>query len=439
MDTRGSRAQAADEKAARALQKNEQLGRAKLSQLENTHAANVARLQQEAEAQTRQLTGVHNAKMAKLNDEQQTRWQTLAGEWKNCIQPIHETIRAANAAADELFPGLAERRSGNNGRSPRGIQKRGEIRARWKWTPENWPRRCRRTNAWPCPFPANFSVPLALTYPAEGSILFETAKTGGDEAMAAINNIIFRLLSTTPPGKLSFTIFDPVGLGQNFAALMHLADYEEQPSSTAASGRRPRQFEEKLADLNEHMEKVIQMYLRNEYATIAEYNAQAGVHRGEISFPRHRRFPGELQRNRRRAGCSTSPPAARAAAFTRSSTGTSGSRCRRISFPTNSGKTASASSATENGFVLADWRDPGTRLMLDAAAAAGIRHAISPRGRREQQGFQPRRGAVRAGRAAGRRDLDGGHDRRTARAHRPHRRDQAAVSRHRQGHAPARA
>src|SRR5437879_12831558 len=36
-------------------------------------------------------------------------------------------------------------------------------------------------------------------------------------------------------------------------------------------------MEEKLAELNEHMEKVIQMYLRNEYETIAEYNAQAGT------------------------------------------------------------------------------------------------------------------------------------------------------------------
>ncbi|HUR47861.1 MAG TPA: FtsK/SpoIIIE domain-containing protein, partial [Candidatus Saccharimonadales bacterium] len=37
------------------------------------------------------------------------------------------------------------------------------------------------------------------------------------------------------------------------------------------------QIEQKLADLNEHMEKVIQMYLRNEYKTIAEYNEQAGT------------------------------------------------------------------------------------------------------------------------------------------------------------------
>ncbi|HXE42313.1 MAG TPA: FtsK/SpoIIIE domain-containing protein, partial [Candidatus Baltobacteraceae bacterium] len=120
-----------------------------------------------------------------------------------------------------------------------------------------------------------FSAPLALTYPQQGSILFETNKGGENQAVAAINNIIFRLLSTTPPGKASFTIFDPVGLGQNFAALMHLADYEEGAINSRI-WTQTTQFEEKLAELNEHMEKVIQMYLRNEYATIAEYNARAG-------------------------------------------------------------------------------------------------------------------------------------------------------------------
>src|SRR4029078_7967271 len=94
--------------------------------------------------------------------------------------------------------------------------------------------------------------------------------------MAALNNIIFRLLSTTPPGKLSFTIFDPVSLGQNFAGLMHLADYEESHINSRI-WTQTNQLEQKLAELNEHMEKVIQMYLRNEYATIAEYNAQAGT------------------------------------------------------------------------------------------------------------------------------------------------------------------
>jgi DNA segregation ATPase FtsK/SpoIIIE, S-DNA-T family len=273
VDTRGSRAQTADEKAARALRKNEQLGRAKLSLLERDHAGNVARLQQESEAQTGQLTAVHNAKMAKLNGEEQTRWQALAGEWKNCIQPIHETIRAANAAAEELFPGWQHpvwkqwtlpdefKNAAKFGRVEVDAGKLAEATLKDKRLA--------------LPFPANFSVPLALKYPGQGSILFETARTGGEEAIAAINNIIFRLLSTHPPGKLSFTIFDPVGLGQNFAGLMHLADYEESHINSRI-WTQTAQLEEKLAELNDHMEKVIQMYLRNEYETIAEYNAQAG-------------------------------------------------------------------------------------------------------------------------------------------------------------------
>ena len=57
---------------------------------------------------------------------------------------------------------------------------------------------------------------------------------------------------------------------------MHLADYEEQIINSRI-WTQSGQIEQKLADLNEHMEKVIQMYLRNEYATIAEYNEQAGV------------------------------------------------------------------------------------------------------------------------------------------------------------------
>ncbi len=93
--------------------------------------------------------------------------------------------------------------------------------------------------------------------------------------IGTLNNIILRLLATTPPGKLSFTILDPVGLGQNFAGLMHLSDYEESLINRRIWTQRD-QTEERLAELSEHIEKVIQMYLRNEYATITEYNAQAG-------------------------------------------------------------------------------------------------------------------------------------------------------------------
>ncbi|MEP4078533.1 FtsK/SpoIIIE domain-containing protein [Haloferula sp.] len=121
--------------------------------------------------------------------------------------------------------------------------------------------------------PAEFEVPMALGFPGHGSLRFE-----GDaaEAAGAINSVVLRLLATHPPGRVAFTFIDPVGLGRDYAGLMHLADYED----TIIHGRiwtQSQQIEERLAELNEHVEKVIQMYLRNEYETITEYNEQAGT------------------------------------------------------------------------------------------------------------------------------------------------------------------
>jgi hypothetical protein len=86
---------------------------------------------------------------------------------------------------------------------------------------------------------------------------------------------MLRLLTSLPAGKVRFTIIDPVGLGENFAGFMHLADFDE---SLVASRiwTEPDHIEQRLADLSEHLENVIQKYLRNEYQTIEEYNREAG-------------------------------------------------------------------------------------------------------------------------------------------------------------------
>src|SRR5207237_646135 len=61
----------------------------------------------------------------------------------------------------------------------------------------------------------------------------------------------------------------------NFAGFMHLADHDD-----ALVGGRiwtdSEHIETRLTDLTEHMETVIQKYLRNEFETIDDYNAQAG-------------------------------------------------------------------------------------------------------------------------------------------------------------------
>ena len=123
---------------------------------------------------------------------------------------------------------------------------------------------------------AVFAAPFALGFPDHGSLLIETSGEAAAAATSVLNAIALRLLASLPPGRASFVFIDPVGLGRDFAGLMHLADYEE----TLIAHRiwtQTTQIEERLSELNEHIEKVIQMYLRNEFATIAEYNEQAGT------------------------------------------------------------------------------------------------------------------------------------------------------------------
>ena len=86
---------------------------------------------------------------------------------------------------------------------------------------------------------------------------------------------MLRYLTSIPAGKVRFTIVDPVGLGENFAAFMHLGDYHEL-LVTNRIWTEAQHIEQRLTDLTEHMENVIQKYLRNEFETIEEYNTMAG-------------------------------------------------------------------------------------------------------------------------------------------------------------------
>ncbi|MDP6693155.1 MAG: FtsK/SpoIIIE domain-containing protein, partial [Phycisphaerales bacterium] len=72
----------------------------------------------------------------------------------------------------------------------------------------------------------------------------------------------------------------PVGLGETFAGILHLADYEESQLLDRA-WTESKHIDQQLSNLTQHMETVIQKYLRNEFSSIDEYNEQAG----EIAEP----------------------------------------------------------------------------------------------------------------------------------------------------------
>ena len=128
--------------------------------------------------------------------------------------------------------------------------------------------------------PTAVRIPAVLPFPQNPSLVLKSSEEGRAVAVEVLQTAMLRLLTLLPPGKVRFTIIDPLGLGENFAAFMHLADFDELLISSRI-WTEPDQIEKQLGNLTEHMESVFQKYLRNEFESIEEYNE----HAGEVAEP----------------------------------------------------------------------------------------------------------------------------------------------------------
>ncbi len=364
--SRGRQPTELDDQYARLEQRNEQYYQAQLQQMSQAHGETVTRLRQEAGSEAGRLTETHQTRLAQLEKGFQAALTELVAEWQSQVLPLCETLQALSAAAEKLFPDWQS--AGWDAWKPPATFLNAVKYARLEVVMDQFITGLPKDKRLSLPGPPALSLPLLLTHPLQGSLLFETGKEGGNEAVAAINNIILRLLATTPPGRLEFTIFDPVGLGQNFAALMHLADYE---SSTINSRiwTQSAQFEEKLAELNEHMEKVIQMYLRNEYATITEYNTEAGTIAEKYHFLVIASFPVNFSDTAAKRLRNIAANGARCGVFTLIQWDQRNAMPQDF-VPDELRNHSVCLSRTGNGFELADWRETGTRVVLDEPPAA---------------------------------------------------------------------
>ncbi len=314
----------------RAFAKNDSLLRPRLAREQERHAAAIERDKAAAEEARAKLQDRNAAETAELDAEESTRWAELIADWKRHAHPLLAEIDDMNVALAGEFPPWTPKfvEEWTPPTSYLPATKFGCLELDFREGGQTLPQDPRLA----LPYGPVLSVPLALTYPNQGSLLFETKESADGTLVDVLNSIILRLLTTTPPGKLALTILDPVGLGQSFAGLMHLADYEEGLINRRIWTQR-EQLEDRLAELGEHIGKghpdVSPQRFRHHHR-IQRAGRQRG---GEISFPCHRGFPCRLQRKAPPSACKASSPAVRAAAFTPSSIGTSGSRCPRAFDP----------------------------------------------------------------------------------------------------------
>ncbi len=211
--------------------------------------------------------------------EHDAAWQAMAKRWFTGFQQIADELGKMQARCDQFFPDWSKTNWDDWQRHeilppvisfgkcylPLQAVKNG-MSADPRLVPEQ----------------TEFNLPAWMSF-AESPRLMITADGAGRRiAVQVLQLMMLRFLTAAPAGKLRFTIIDPAALGENFATFMHLADYDEQ-----LVGKRiwtdSRQIDERLSLLSDHMEKVLQKYLRNEFASIHEYNA----HAGEVAEPFH--------------------------------------------------------------------------------------------------------------------------------------------------------
>ncbi len=210
-------------------------------------------------------------KMSTATAARDAAWNTMAGAWNSTTHAVANTfteLREAGAATFPNWDALPARALAD--RVPDGIRF-GALNVDLSAITDAVP-----TDDRLVPPPAlSGDVPAFLPFPDRCSVLMRCREEGRAAGVSALQAMMLRFLTGLPAGKVRFTIVDPVSLGDNFGAFMHLADFDEK-LITSQIWTEARDIEQRLADLTDHTASVIQKYLRNQYKSIEEYNKAAG-------------------------------------------------------------------------------------------------------------------------------------------------------------------
>jgi energy-coupling factor transporter ATP-binding protein EcfA2 len=244
----------------------------RLKEIEEQRGQRLQELDERHAGESEQLRRKRDAVVQESQRQLEREWNQMAERWRTGMARFQQSCEQLDGTCREIFP---------------------------DWNTEDWRRWSPPTTIPPMiPFgrsqvkladmrdglsedarlrPAriDFDMPIVLPFPRRSLLLWKASGAELGKAVDAMQSTMLRMLTAMPPSKVRFTIVDPVGLGDNFSAFMHLADYDEQLVASRI-WTDANHIEQRLTDLTKHMENVIQVYLRKEFHSIEEYNAFAG-------------------------------------------------------------------------------------------------------------------------------------------------------------------
>ncbi len=243
-----------------------------LQAAEDVRADRMREIGDRYQAELTRIQGEYARERKEIEEDHRTRCNEMARRWQTGMADFQASVDSMNHECERLFLGWDDS-TWDDWRPPRSIPpaiRFGHHEVALDQIENGIPRDQRLI-----PDRLQFALPALLPFPDSSMLLLETDGGGGDRAVDVLRAVMLRMLTSIPPGKVRFTIIDPVGLGENFSAFMHLADYDEKLVAGRIWTERGH-IEKQLGDLTGHMENVIQVYLRNEFPSLREYNEFAG-------------------------------------------------------------------------------------------------------------------------------------------------------------------
>ena len=243
-----------------------------LQEIEAKYPPLLRQIEEHYRTESERLRARHDAAMEESRQRFEREWTEMAERWRTGMERFRASAEEIDAVCREAFPDW-NTEDWNRWTLPTAIPpvvRFGTARSSWRRSRAGVPEDERLR-----PARLDFTLPVLLPYPRRSLLLLKAHGPGRARAVDVMQSAMLRLLTAMPPGKVRFTIIDPVGLGDNFSAFMHLADYDEQLVASRI-WTDTGHIEQRLADLTKHMENVIQVYLRKEFHSIEEYNAFAG-------------------------------------------------------------------------------------------------------------------------------------------------------------------
>ncbi len=119
-------------------------------------------------------------------------------------------------------------------------------------------------------------LPVALQRKLHAGLLIDCPGDRIEQAVAVVQAVLWRALTTVMPGRCRLTLIDPVGRGQHFGGLITLADHDPDLIDHRVWASAT-QIESRLEQRAQRNEDILQTCLRDRFSTIEDYNTAAAA------------------------------------------------------------------------------------------------------------------------------------------------------------------